>query len=748
MNRVLLDGKEFRVDDDLIQRPIQPWKPALRSAGDRQYSDFSEAETVEWHDFRNGIGLQSDIEGQSARNWWGEGVDVSSSRSAVLGPLVTTAGSFGATPVKIIDFMGDTYAIGVSAIKRWDGTDTWDDVGTVTSTTIEDCEDIWNESTHGSITASAETTDKKVGSASCKLLATAAIPAGQILATEKIDPTVDLTGRTYVKLWIKHTVSTLIAGFFQLLLDDTAECDSPVETIDIPAMPGNTWTQVTLPLANAAGCGAIASVGIKATLVGMQDGWSIYMDDIQGVTIGALGNPVDAVVVRDDTAAYLVISDASTAIYSSTGEDASWAVLAGCKGPISPFINKLYSVDIDGKYVRCSPDKNIDGTPWVATFDITEDIGTVYGLFQGKNLADSTPALFVRSNKGLWSLDTTNEIAYRQEVNYPPLTNAGRAGMYWNANIYVSTGGGITKIAPSMATPIGPDMDDGLPSGYQGDVYDMIGVGPWIVYCVNGGTSDKSSIFKRHTNIGGNLQVYTTSAVDKAITCIHHSPSSMYTNGRLWFGEGTDIKYMMFPDTTSNVKQISTYEYVDDSDYFQLPIFRKLAAINKVALGVAAITHSCDANEYVSLYYGLNGAAATTSLGNFATSPRPTILTFGSDLGTEFYRIQFAYKLIRGSTDTNSPELESLMFYWYPVISNLNVWTFRVRCTDRAADYTLDQLEAIRDTATLVKFYSSGDLNKTGYNVKLTNMPLIFHHDDAGGREGFVQVEVREIFKG
>jgi len=111
MREIVLNGVHYQYVGEIRPRQIQPWKPALRGTGGLQYSDFSQASMEEYHDFRNGIGLQSDIEGQTARHWWGEGVDVSTARSAVLNPLVTTAGSFGVAPVKIIDFQNGTYSI-------------------------------------------------------------------------------------------------------------------------------------------------------------------------------------------------------------------------------------------------------------------------------------------------------------------------------------------------------------------------------------------------------------------------------------------------------------------------------------------------------------------------------------------------------------------------------------------------------------------------------------------------------------
>lgn len=867
MREIVLNGVHYTIVGDIIRRSIQPWKPVLGVTGSRQYSDFSQAEMEEYHDFRNGIGLQSDIEGQSARHWWGEGVDVSTARSAVLGPLVSTAGSFGVAPVKILDFQGSTYAIGDNAIRKWNAN--WDYADPFL---IHDCEAAWDELVDGNAVATLDTDIEKQGSGCCKLDIDASLGDGDIIATDDIT-SLDLSGAEKVVLWMRCTEDRA-SGDLQLLLDNDASCGSPTETINCPALTANTWTQCTLTLANPSSDTAIISVGLKFT--NNAEECDIHLDHIRGT----FPDPIDAIVITDATDEYLVVSSATKAVYTPDGvtwtkmeqwisptgfsdPDSKWddetnaydddttssatvdnipatdwssfleltiggvlcdslryfvgsdtqpevtlidvdayyngawnhvysdsftenewitKTISGgpylvtkarvrfysshdvanriahlaefdfhsdVGGYLADYANRLYWIKTDASAVFYSTAKDIDA--WAGGFSLTGNYGTIYDFFEGKLLADGSPTLYFCGTEGQYSLDTSTELAYKQEINYPPLTYAGHVAKYWNANLWVATGYGILKITPSMAVQVGPDQDDGLPGDSQGYIYDMVTVGNWLVYCVNGGTSNKSSILKRNASVGGNLQVYTTSAADKAIACLHHSPSSAtYPNGRLWFGEDTDVKYMMFPDITSNVKQLTTYEYVDDSGYFQLPIFRKLAAINKVALGVAAITKSCDNNEYVILYYGLNGAAATTELGTFKASPRPTILTFDSGLGTEFYRIQLAYKLIRGNTDTNSPELESLMFYWYPVITALSAWTFRVEAIGEWGDWTFTQFETIKNTATLVPFNSSGDEAKTrfNYNVKLTQMPSREWFEEMGGREGGFQVELMEVFKG
>jgi len=163
---------------------------------------------------------------------------------------------------------------------------------------------------------------------------------------------------------------------------------------------------------------------------------------------------------------------------------------------------------------------------------------------------------------------------------------------------------------------------------------------------------------------------------------------------------------------------------------------------------VAAITKSCDTNEYLTIYYGLNGAAPTTELGTFKTSPRPTILTFNNGLGTEFYRIQLAVKLQRGTTNTNSPELESLIFYYIATPLAVRSWSFQIVATDENSNKIITDLETIKATNTLVVFYPSGDTNKSSFNVKLSQMPLRYSHEEGKQKQGVIQLTVQEIFRG
>uniref|UniRef100_A0A6M3LFR1 Uncharacterized protein n=1 Tax=viral metagenome TaxID=1070528 RepID=A0A6M3LFR1_9ZZZZ len=733
MRQVNLNGTYFPIHSDIRTKRINPWKAKL-GASSLEYSDFSQAELEEYFDFRNGIGKKRGV-GSDSRLDWSEGIDFTSEGQAVLDPLVTTAGTFAEAPVKILDFQDATYAVGTSKVSKWNtSTSAWDTKWDVKE--IFDCDTAW-VSEQGANASGVQYTDiMKEGTASTLVTIGAAATTGDVLS--KAISEVDLTSKNNVCFWLYLVSGTVSASDFSFKLYDGAVLKA---TVNIPAGVTSTWGYHKVT-ADLSACTAIDNIILYMNTD--RGALSFILDIITADPF--LATPLDAVVVTDATDEYLVVSDANFAIYSTDG--ATWIGLVGCQGYLAWYDTKLRSIDTDGGTVRSSAANNVDGT-WT-TFDLTGDFGTVYSLFEGKLLADGTPTIYFTGTKGLYTIDVTNEIAYQQEVAYPPLTYAGHKGMYWNSNVWVATGYGILKVAPSVATFIGPDLDDGLPSGYQGLIYDLETVNNWLVFCVNGGTTDKSSILKRNSTLGGNLQIYTTSAANNPIACLHHSPSSLYTNGRLWFGEGTGIKYMMFTDTTSNVKQVATYTYVNDSGYGKFPIFRKLAAISKTALGVAAITKSCvDVNnEYIEVFYGLNGAAPTTSLGTFLTSPKPTALTFNSGLGTAFYTIQLAVKLYRGATTTNSPELESLMFYYIPCPSTILAWQFRIECTDENSAETIAAMEAIRDTNTLVAFYPSGDVNKTSYNIKLTQLGEQVMFEEQGAKQGYLDVTCEEVFKG
>ncbi len=158
----------------------------------------------------------------------------------------------------------------------------------ISSTVLHSCNAAFDETVDSDITVTVDTEDKKRGTGSNKFVIAAGASAGDI-ATDSI-ASKDISKYDYLECWIKSTVATS-AGNLKILLDDSASCASPIETLEVPALTANTWTYVRMALANPETDTAIISIGLEydADLNACQ----VRLDDIK--------------VVENDTADWVIL---------------------------------------------------------------------------------------------------------------------------------------------------------------------------------------------------------------------------------------------------------------------------------------------------------------------------------------------------------------------------------------------------------------------------------------------------------
>lgn len=143
---------------------------------------------------------------------------------------------------------------------------------------IDNCDDdaaVWVASAN--VTAAFEGTIKKEGTGSVKLTIADGFTTPGLAAYH--DKAIgNITAYNHLRAWIYSTVA-LNAGDFQIVIDDTAGCVSPLRSLDLPAVAASTWTLAFLDLRSAgsvADLTSIASIGLKAiTDVGA---CTIYLD--------------------------------------------------------------------------------------------------------------------------------------------------------------------------------------------------------------------------------------------------------------------------------------------------------------------------------------------------------------------------------------------------------------------------------------------------------------------------------------
>ena len=153
----------------------------------------------------------------------------------------------------------------------------------VSSTRIHSAGSTFDEATDGDFTQSLDTKDKKQGSQSLKMVIASGASAGDFVSDSIASK--DISGYDTIEMWVKSTVATS-AGNLKLLLDDSASCASPLETLSIPALSADTWTFVRMSLANPETDTAIISVGLE------------YDSDLGACTVWI----DDIVAVANDTA--------------------------------------------------------------------------------------------------------------------------------------------------------------------------------------------------------------------------------------------------------------------------------------------------------------------------------------------------------------------------------------------------------------------------------------------------------------
>ena len=152
---------------------------------------------------------------------------------------------------------------------------------TGTSTRIHDCESDFDEvTTPTGISTALDTQDRKQGTQSLKVTYVVGASAGAVI-TDSITSK-DLSKYTYVEFWIKINLAAgTSSGNLKLLLDNTADCVSPVETLNVPALTADTWKYCRVALANPESDTAIISVGLEYD--SDLGACNVWLDDIKAV---------------------------------------------------------------------------------------------------------------------------------------------------------------------------------------------------------------------------------------------------------------------------------------------------------------------------------------------------------------------------------------------------------------------------------------------------------------------------------
>lgn len=187
----------------------------------------------------------------------------------------------------------------------------------VSTLVVEDCEDAWNESADGDVTASLDTSDYKVGSGSAKFVQAAGLGNGDILATEVVSLG-NMSAYAVLYCFAKSSVNIATADDYRILLDNHANCASPEVQLSLPVLVANTWKFCLLSVAAGAfsSATAIISAGLKLQ-ANDPGGATLWLDHIVAAkqVVGIREWALDDTIEVQDTSSY---SDGQDKVFSVT----------------------------------------------------------------------------------------------------------------------------------------------------------------------------------------------------------------------------------------------------------------------------------------------------------------------------------------------------------------------------------------------------------------------------------------------
>ena len=146
----------------------------------------------------------------------------------------------------------------------------------ITSTRIHNCDAVFDETEDAQMTQAVDSKDYKQGGSALKI--TTSSGDGSFIS-DSIS-SLDISGYTHIEGWVKVTAA-IAASDFNILLDNTASCASPIETLPVPAVLADTWTFFRIALANPESDTAIISVGIEYNANSKAN--TVWFDDLRVV---------------------------------------------------------------------------------------------------------------------------------------------------------------------------------------------------------------------------------------------------------------------------------------------------------------------------------------------------------------------------------------------------------------------------------------------------------------------------------
>ena len=357
---------------------------------------------------------------------------------------------------------------------------------------------------------------------------------------------------------------------------------------------------------------------------------------------------------------------------------------------------------------------------------------------------DATGAsiIYAVTNEGLWAYDATNSRFIQTEIVIPRTADVPRATVFHDGKMYLSTGGlgalSIQSGSQFIATPIGLDLGDGVPTDQAGKIVQVESDFNWILALVD--NTSVSGSQTTETGLGPPFEIHSWSTssgrtVLKAYNGGWHqlweSPSadtpgqtldvsSAYSDLRVYWGAGGQAYYQNLQIGVHNPRVNTTKKYqagplTHTTSWYDFGSDTQ----EKIHGHLLVRASSMSSTEKITVYYGLDYSETWNLLGEITTNGLKTFLVGGATgLAGTYFRYRF--DLQRGADETKRPILEFWSAQFMRVLPA--TYGFSVEL-DLSTDYkgqtpsqmlaAIQRLADHRQTPTMIKFSYMDQLDPT-----------------------------------
>lgn len=526
------------------------------------------------------------------------------------------------------------------------------------------------------------------------------------------------------------------------------EGDIPIKTWDSLAWTMSTPAVPLPPLATSAGSPLTATdFQLLAEYNGVVYGvvgpsvfpWNGPSGTSWGASVRTLSTPVISSVYHPSggTTRWFLLCNANIDYY----DGAAWAQTTGTAADYGVSYNGfLWVMDELGAFRR-----NAAGTDAWGAWTTRQTLPLPYGhRVRGLILyrtADGTSAIYAKTTGGLWAYDDTNDKWFPTELQVPNYRGMTTALDSWRGlglpdkertGIYLGVGLSVYGYAagdPAEVWNIGPDTQDGVPSGFGGVVAALAATHNFNLALVVGTTESSTDAEFGELDMGpvGGSEVIAATTGYTWLTAFtglgwhklwesgstdiagaHLLVANAYDTYRAYWTASQTMYWMDLPTTILNPREVSDKPYATSGRIIYPWDNGSQEGAQDLAIEIRIRTAGCSATETVTLNYATDfddttwtaPAHATFTSGIITANGLHTFTLGTSARGVLFDAIRLRLQGARGATTTSKPQVDYLAFDYIPSLTPVLVWEVGI---DARAMYgqrsTADQLADLIDLA-------------------------------------------------